>query len=128
MLHTPMEIKLFRKGDIAVIALIIVAALVFAYTSISNGDNLQAVITVDGEIVETVDLSSVKEKIVITPDTQPKVVIVAENGEIRFDSAECDDKLCVNIGSLKKGGDTAVCLPAKTVITVEGADVDAVVY
>ncbi|MBR5562091.1 MAG: NusG domain II-containing protein [Clostridia bacterium] len=128
MLHTPMEIKLFRKGDIAVVALIIVAALVFAYTSISNADNLQAVITVDGEIVETVDLSSVKEKIVITPDTQPKVVIVAENGEIRFDSAECDDKLCVNTGSLKKGGDTAVCLPAKTVITVEGADVDAVVY
>lgn len=123
-----MEIKLFRKGDIAVIVLIIAAALIFAYMSISGGDNLQAVVTVDGEVVETVDLSSVKEKIVITPDTQPEVVIVAENGEIRFESAECEDKLCVNTGSLRKGGDTAVCLPAKTVITVEGADVDAVVY
>lgn len=123
-----MEIKIFRKGDIAVIAAIIIAALAFAYMSISNGENLQAVITVDGEIVETVDLSSVKDKIVITPDTHPKVVIVAEDGEIRFDSAECEDKLCVNTGSLKKGGDTAVCLPAKTVITVEGSDVDAVVY
>ena len=123
-----MEIKIFRKGDIAVIAAIIIAALVFAYMSISDGENLQAVITVDGEIVETVDLSSVKDKIVITPDTHPKVVIVAENGEIRFDSAECEDKLCVNTGSLKKGGDTAVCLPARTVITVEGSDVDAVVY
>ena len=128
MLHIPMEIKLFRKGDIAVIVLIIAAALIFAYMSISGGDNLQAVVTVDGEVVETVDLSSVKEKIVITPDTQPEVVIVAENGEIRFESAECEDKLCVNTGSLRKGGDTAVCLPAKTVITVEGADVDAVVY
>ena len=128
MLHTLMEIKIFRKGDIAVIAAIIVAALVFAYMSISDGENLQAVITVDGEIVETVDLSSVKDKIVITPDTHPKVVIVAEDGEIRFDSAECEDKLCVNTGSLKKGGDTAVCLPARTVITVEGSDVDAVVY
>ena len=123
-----MEIKLFRKGDIAVIAAIIIAALVFAYMSISDSENLQAVITVDGEVVETVDLSSVKEKIVITPDTQPKVVIVAENGEIHFEAAECEDKLCVNTGSLKKGGDTAVCLPAKTVITVEGSDVDAVVY
>lgn len=128
MLHTPMEIKLFRKGDIAVIAAIVAAALIFAYTSISGGDNLQAVITVDGKVVETVDLSSAKERIVITPDTQPKVVIVAENGEICFESAECEDKLCVNTGSLKKGGDTAVCLPAKTVITVEGSDVDAVVY
>lgn len=123
-----MEIKLFRKGDIAVIASIVAAALIFAYTSISGSDNLQAVITVDGKVVETVDLSSAKERIVITPDTQPKVVIIAENGEIRFESAECEDKLCVNTGSLKKGGDTAVCLPAKTVITVEGSDVDAVVY
>lgn len=128
MLHIPMEIKLFRKGDIAVIALIIAAAFIFAYASISGGENLQAVITVDGEVVETIDLSSVKEKIIITPDTQPRVIIVAENGEIRFESAECEDKLCVNMGSLKKGGDTAVCLPAKTVITVEGSDVDAVVY
>lgn len=122
-----MEIKLFRKGDIAVIALIIAAA-VFAVFGFSNDENPQAVITVDGEVVETVDLSSVKERIVINPDTEPKVVIVAENGEIRFESAECEDRLCVNTGSLKKGGDTAVCLPAKTVITVTGSDVDAVVY
>ena len=50
-----MEIKLFRKGDITVIAAIIVAALVFAYMSISGGENLQAVITVDGKVVETID-------------------------------------------------------------------------
>lgn len=123
-----MEIKLFRKGDIAVIAFIVIAAIAFAYFNFSGSKNLQAVITVDGEIIETIDLSSVKERTVITPDTQPKVVIVAENGEIRFESAECEDRLCVNTGSLKKSGDTAVCLPAKTVITVEGSDVDAVVY
>lgn len=123
-----MEIKLFRKTDIIVIVAIIAAALAFAFHGASKSDDPQAVITVDGEIIERIDLSSVKEKIVITPDTEPKVVIVAENGEIRFDYAECEDKLCINSGSLKKGGDTAVCLPAKTVITVMGADVDAVVY
>lgn len=122
-----MEIKLFRKGDIAVIAVIIAAALVFAFFGFSKSENPQAVITVDGEVIETIDLSSVKERIVITPDTEPEVVIVAENGEIRFESAECEDRLCVNSGSLKKGGDTAVCLPAKTVITVSGSDVDAIV-
>lgn len=123
-----MEIKLFRKGDIAVIVFIAAAALIFAFSAFTRSENTQAVITVDGEVIETVDLSSVREKIVITPETVPKVVIVAENGEIRFESAECEDKLCVNSGSLKKGGDTAVCLPAKTVITVSGSDVDAVVY
>lgn len=123
-----MEIKLFRKWDIAVIALIAAAAVIFAYMSFSKSENPQAVITVDGKVTETIDLSSVKEKIVITPETDPEVVIVAENGKIRFESAECEDRLCVNSGSLEKGGDTAVCLPAKTVITVTGSDVDAVVY
>ncbi|MBQ2842034.1 MAG: NusG domain II-containing protein [Clostridia bacterium] len=123
-----MEIKLFRKTDIAVIAVIIAAAMIFAFSSFSKNENLQAVITVDGKIIETLDLSSVKEKIIITPDTEPKVIIAAENGEIRFESSECEDRLCVNCGSLKNGGDTAVCLPAKTVITVTGSDVDAVVY
>ena len=123
-----MEIKLFRKGDIIVIVLIAAAALIFAFSGFSKSENPQAVITVDGEIIETIDLSSVREKIVITPETDPKVVIVAENGKIFFESAECEDKLCVNSGSLEKGGDTAVCLPAKTVITVTGSDVDAVVY
>ncbi len=123
-----MEIKIFRKGDIAVIAAIVAAALLFAYGSFSKNDNPKAVITVDGEVIETIDLSSVSERIVITPETNPEVVIVAENGAIRFDSAECEDKLCVNSGSLDRSGDTAVCLPAKTVITVTGSDVDAVVY
>lgn len=123
-----MEIKLFRKSDIAVISVIIILALLFAYAGFSQGGRLQATVTVDGEVVETIDLSSVKEKITIIPDTQPRVVITAENGEIRFEDAECDDRLCVNTGSLKNSGDTAVCLPAKTVITVTGSDVDAVVY
>ena len=102
--------------------------MIFAFLNYRNAKNPVAVITVDGVTVETVNLASVREKITIKPDAEINVEIVAENGEIRFESAECKDKLCVNTGSLKKGGDTAVCLPAKTVITVEGSDVDAVVY
>lgn len=123
-----MNTKLFRKGDFIVIAVILIAAAVFMLWSNSKSDSPQAVITVNGETVETIDLDSVKEKIIIKPATSPEVVIVAENGAIRFDSAECEDKLCVACGSLSKHGDTAVCLPSKTAITVTGSDVDAVVY
>lgn len=123
-----MNIKLFRKGDIAVIGIIALAALIFFLWSGSKSDSPQAVITVDGEAVETVDLISVKEKTVFTPETSPGVVIVAENGEIWFESAGCEDKLCIASGRLSRHGDTAVCLPAKTAIIVAGSDVDAVVY
>lgn len=123
-----MNLKLFRKGDFAVIAAIVLAAAVFMLWSSSKSETPQAVITVDGEVVETLDLNSTKKKRIIIPDTTPKVKIIAENGEIRFESAECEDRLCVASGSLSKHGDTAVCLPAKTAITVTGSDVDAVVY
>ena len=108
------------------VASFIIAGLFMLWQSV-NKNNLTAVITVDGEIIQTVNLSA-KEEAVIIPDTEPEVKIVAENGYIFFESAECEDKLCVSCGKLEKKGDTAVCLPSKTVITVAGSDVDAVVY
>ncbi len=123
-----MKLKFIKKGDIALIAVILLAAAVFMFWSNSRTESVQAVITVDGEVVKTVDLGNIKEKITFIPATSPRVVITAENGKISFESAECEDKLCVACGELSKHGDTAVCLPSKTVITVTGSDVDAVVY
>lgn len=123
-----MNTKLIKKGDLAVIAVIVAAALIFAFFNYRNAENPVAVITVDGVTVETVDLASVKEKVIIKPQTAFNVEIAAENGEIWFEHSDCEDRLCVATGKLKNGGDTAVCLPAKTVITIMGSDVDAVVY
>ena len=123
-----MKTKLFKKGDIAVILVILVAATLFWFFRTQQTDRLEAVITVNGETVETIDLSAVKEKRIIELDTDPKVVIAAENGAIYFESAECDDKLCINCGKLSRKGDTAVCLPAKTVVTVSGSDVGVMTY
>lgn len=123
-----MKTKLFKKGDIAVILVVLVAAALFWFFRTQQTDRLEAVITVNGETVETIDLSTVKEKRIIELDTDPKVVIAAENGAIYFESAECDDKLCINCGKLSRKGDTAVCLPAKTVVTVSGSDVGVMTY
>ena len=122
-----MNIKLIKKGDILIVAAVVIIAGLFVLWQSINKNNLTAVITVDGEIIQTVNLSA-KEEAVIIPDTEPEVKIVAENGYIFFESAECEDKLCVSCGKLEKKGDTAVCLPSKTVITVAGSDVDAVTY
>lgn len=123
-----MNIKLFKKGDLVVIIAVILAALIFAYFSASGKEKPVAVISVDGITVETVELYSLAEKREINLGGEYNIKIVAENGEIRFEHSDCKDKLCINTGTLKKGGDVAVCLPAKTVITVTGTDVDAVVY
>ena len=98
-----MNIKLFKKGDIAVIAVILAVAGIFALWQFLSSEKLTAVVTVNGEIV-------------------------VEKGKIYFKSSECTDKLCVSCGKLEKKGDTAVCLPSKTVVTVIGSDLDAVTY
>ncbi len=123
-----MKTELFKKGDIAVILVILVVAAVFWLYQSQNADRLEATVTVNGNIVETIDLSAVKEKRIIELDTDPKVVIAAENGEIYFESADCEDKLCINCGKLSRKGDTAVCLPAKTIVTVSGSDVGIMTY
>lgn len=124
-----MNIKLFRKGDLAVIAAVAaVAALLFAWRAAGDTENLTAVITVNGETVQTVDLATVSERTEYRIDTTPEVLIVAENSAIYFEEAGCEDKLCIACGKLNQKGDTAVCLPARTVITVGQAQVDAVTY
>ena len=123
-----MNTKLFRKGDLIVIIAVILSALFFAYFAYSGNEKPVAVISVDGVEVETVELYSLTEKREINLGGEYNIKIVAENNGIRFEHSDCKDKLCVNTGNLKKGGDVAVCLPAKTVITVTGTDVDAVVY
>ena len=123
-----MKNKLFKKGDLAVILVIFVAAAAFWFFSSRQTDKLEAVITVDGKIVETINLSETEGKHLIELDTEPKVVIAVENGAVYFEKSACEDKLCVNCGKLSKKGDTAVCLPAKTVVTVSGSDVDVMTW
>lgn len=123
-----MNIKLFKKADLIVIALILAAAGLFIYLAGRDTSKPVAEISVDGEIIQTVDLFSVNERTEIRPDGDYNIIIVAENGKIRFEHSDCEDKLCVASGNLEKSGDIAVCLPAKTVITVTGTELDAVVY
>lgn len=124
-----MDKRLFRKGDIAVIGVaLLLAAIFFIFSSFGDEKKLVAEIRVDGEVVEVLELSSLRQAVTITLDTEPRVTVKAENGAIFFEHADCPDKLCIASGKLSRKGETAVCLPAKTVITVLGADVDAVTY
>ncbi|MCR5522916.1 MAG: NusG domain II-containing protein [Clostridia bacterium] len=123
-----MKLKLFRKADIIIIAAVIAVSGVFILLNSFDDSSLNAEITVNGKLYETVDLNAVNGKRVIIPDTDPHVVIVAEKGKIRFESAECKDKICVKAGNLTHKGDVAVCLPSGTVISITDSATDAVTY
>ena len=123
-----MSNKLFRKTDLIIILTVALAALIFILWQRSGKTPLTADISVNGKTVESVNLSKVTDRIEIRPEGTVDVLIVAENGRIRFEFSDCPDKLCVKQGELYRKGDTAVCLPEKTVITVRGSELDAVTY
>ena len=123
-----MKNKPLKKADIFIILGVAAAAVLFIFLRSARQERRIAVITVDSAVTHRIDLDEVKEKITIKPDTDPEVVIAAENGEIYFESSGCRDKICVKSGRLTKAGDIAVCLPAKTVVSISGSGPDAVTY
>ncbi len=123
-----MNSRLFRKNDLIIILAVALAAAAFIVFLRAGDEPLRAEISVDGKTVESIDLSKVTDRIEIQPRGAENVLIVAENGKIRFEHSDCPDKLCVKQGELYRKGDTAVCLPEKTVITVTGGSLDALTY
>lgn len=131
-----MNIRMFKKGDMLLIFGIVILAVLFLGWNtfgarLSTNQQLTAVIKHDGQVIQQINLSSVKNPETLTYNYEGiKQVIVAERGRIRFSESECPDKICVKTGWLNKPGDKSVCMPSKVVITIVGENkkVDSIAY
>ena len=75
------------------------------------------VVTVNGEEYYR-GLLLHRKRIDIDIDSHNKVVI--EDGEVWMEEADCPDKLCISQGKISKPGQTIICLPNKTMVTITG--------
>lgn len=125
------ERRLIKVTDVLIIAVATVIGLALLFVAKSGNGNPTAVITVNGEEIQRIDLNRAKDG-VFTLETSPEVTLEIKNSEIRFVNSECPDKTCEKSGFLSEVGDTAACVPAKTVVTVigdvESSDIDAVAH
>ncbi len=112
---------LFKIADIVIIATICLIAVMLLFCDNTSKSEPIAVITVNGEEVRRIDLKNTADT-TITLETAPTVTLEIKNCEIRFINAKCPDGTCEKSGYLSKAGDTAACVPAKTVITIESED------
>lgn len=114
----------FKKGDIIVLLIGIVVLIPLLWGYVNGGsppsDSLIAVVTRDGKRMAEIDLNKVQEPQYINFEDGIALTVEAENGRIRVLDADCPDKICVKYGWLTKPGDQAVCLPSKTIVTIEG--------
>lgn len=123
--------KLFKKSDFILIIIILIICGAFLIPRIADkSDNLTAVLYIDGAVERTIELDKVSKPYEFTFGSKHSATVRVENGRIRYLDADCPDKVCVNTGWLSHSGDTASCLPARTVIRVqsEKSDVDIMVY
>lgn len=116
-----------KKGDkiaaILIVGLIIISAAgVFGFKQYVKSSHRIAVIKQNGKVIKTIDLdaSKGKEQVNIPYNGNNFNLIEVDSGNIRFVDADCPDKICVKSGWISKSGESAVCLPHKTIINIEG--------
>jgi len=124
------NLNMLKKGDLVLIV-VIIAVIIASYSgtriirSNNAGDGRVAVIQQGGEVIKRIKLDEVQGSMRLDVSNEYHEIILVENGRIRFEEADCPDKRCVKTGWLSQLGNTAVCLPNKTMITIVGdGDVD----
>ena len=121
--------RLVKFTDVLIIAVISFLGIVLLLANVNRDLPPVAVITVDGEEIRRIDLSCAEDE-TFTLNTLPEVTLEIKDSQIRFINSLCPDKTCEKSGFLSKVGDTAACVPAKTVVTIDGdgnsSDIDAV--
>lgn len=106
--------RFFKKGDIAVIVLILLVSAAGLIIRAASGEAVSADIIADGRIYETCPLNRDR-----TIELNGTVIEIA-GGKIRFLSSDCPDRLCVKSGWLDRSGDIAACVPNRVVIRLAG--------
>lgn len=102
------------KNDIILIgAVLIIAGSAFAIKG--NSDGMYAEVYKDNKQINKVFLSDITEFFV--EGKYPLTVAVGNRG-VYVKECSCPDKVCKNTGTIKKNGETIVCLPNNTFIKV----------
>ena len=110
-----------KKNDIILIMILAVSALlVWLCVSLFSPSGDWVVVTVDGTETARYPLSENRE--VSLESSGGYNLLVIKDGCADVIEASCPDGLCVDFRAISKEGETIVCLPNKTVVSVEAGE------
>lgn len=106
----------------AMILLVLSSLGVFIFKFVLARPGTTALVSQNGKLIKTIDLSKVHEPYEFTIETDKghSNTIYVEKNKIKFIKANCPDKRCVKTGFLATTNDIAVCLPHGLLIQIEG--------
>ena len=111
--------RIISKTDALLIACLLLATLLFfAWKNSGAPAQTATIICGEAQTQTSIDLSDVTAPYNMTLENG--IVLHIEKGSIAVLDSPCADKLCIHCGTLTKDGDTAVCLPQRTIVRVSG--------
>lgn len=112
-----------KKGDVIIILASVILCAFMLLPRLFGGDGkLIARVYENGKVTHEINLGEVSESYEIEISG---AVLLVENGAVSYKNADCPDKTCMHFGKLTKAGDTASCVPNKTVVTLTKAKTDS---
>lgn len=121
-----MNMKSSKTWIVIFAAVLVICAAAFLLLKGSGGHGTVAVIRVDGEIYEKINLDAVA----VAYDMEIKTEfgynkLHIEHDGISVTEADCRDHICMDQGKVSQAGVPIVCLPHRLTIEIEGDDIDA---
>jgi hypothetical protein len=119
-----------KFGDfiiVALVALLAAGSLLLGMGSKLATGSETAEVWQNGKLVRVINLGTLPSPIKFELNGAYHSKVVAEKGRIRFEWADCPDNVCVHTGWLTRAGQTAACVPNRSLIKVVGASEQDVV-
>ena len=124
--------RLFGRRDWPVLLAIALGAAIWLALANTGQRGVTAVAERNGEAVFSRELSGLSEPELVEIDGENGVTLTVELSRegARVVEANCPDKTCRRTGLLTRAGESAVCLPGRVVLRLEGsgAGIDAETY
>ena len=109
------------KGIAALLVLLLAGSAAFLLLR-PKEEGQVARITLNGKVVQEIDLSRVKQPYTLTLEGPGGFsnTITVEKGRICVSKAGCPDQICVHQGYISDGTTPIVCLPNRLIIEITG--------
>ncbi|MDO4754394.1 MAG: FAD:protein FMN transferase [Bacillota bacterium] len=111
--------KLFKKTDLIVIALLCVAAAAFLFFNQKHGNRLFAEIYHHNHLIHRIPLHAGQNAPHVIEIENVKIQI-SEDGAVAFTHSDCPDQICVHSGKIDHDGQQIACVPNHILVKIVG--------
>ncbi len=112
------------KGDIIIIALIVILAVVIFISMLPKSYNENTLeVYLDGELIHSVELTEDTQMTIEIDDVAHNTIEI-DGTQVRITDSTCYDHVCENTGYISKSGEVIVCMPNKLLLKIVGTNTD----